>query len=274
MPDVPAGDVDYTLIGPGYSNHRRPDPRLESIIHAQLDGARTVLNVGAGAGSYEPLDRHVIAIEPAAEMRRQRQAHLAPAINARAEALPLDDQSVDASLAILTVHQWLDRAQGLRELIRVTSGPIILMTFDGDDLHRFWLDHYAREMIEAERRRYPPISDLCTALSTAGRRAQVLAMPIPIDCTDGFTEAYYARPERFLDPLVTMAQSAWKFVADEVCARFRTRLAADLASGAWDARFGRWRSMSAYEGALRLIVSRPTEWADTSPPMSAVSPHG
>jgi len=131
----PAGDVDYAKIGPGYSNLRKPDPRIAAMIQALLGPARTVLNVGAGAGSYEPQDRHVIAIEPAATMRAQRPSHLAPAIDAIAEQLPLDTATVDASMAILTVHQWKNRPAGLLELIRVTRGPIVLMTFDPDSLH-------------------------------------------------------------------------------------------------------------------------------------------
>lgn len=257
MPDAVAGDVDYAVRGAGYSRHRRPDPRIEAMIHAALGGARTVLNVGAGAGSYEPRDRPVVAVEPSEAMRRQRPAWLAPAVNARAEALPLDDASVDASMAILTVHQWQDRSAGLRELLRVTRGPIVLMAFDGDALHRFWLAQYAPEMIEASRLRDGPVAALQAALSPPGRRAEILPVPIPIDCTDGFTEAFYARPERFLDPEVTMAQSTWAFVATEAIERFRSTLAADLASGAWDERYGAHRTMPEFIGSLRLVVSVP-----------------
>lgn len=255
MTAMPAGDVDYAKIGQGYARLRRPDPRIEALIHTQLGDAATVLNVGAGSGSYEPTGRHVIAIEPAEAMRRQRPAGRVPAINARAESIPLDDGSVDASMAILTVHQWQDRSQGLRELLRVTRGPIVVMTFDGDALHHFWLHHYAPELTSAERARYMPIPDLREALSPPGRIARVLTVPIPIDCTDGFTEAYYARPERFLDPEVTRAQSAWQFVPDEARARFHATLDADLRSGSWDARFGEWRKRPTFDGSLRVVVS-------------------
>lgn len=227
------------------------------MIRAALGAARTVLNVGAGAGSYEPHDCHVIAVEPSAAMRRQRPRHLSPAISASAESLPLDDQSVDASMATLTVHQWREREAGLGELVRVTRGPIVIMTFDGDVLHRFWLSEYAPELIEAERARYAPMAELTAALSPAGRTTRVAPVPIPIDCTDGFTEAYYARPERFLDAAVTAAQSAWNFVPPGTLERFRRRLGEDLASGAWDAKHGACRKMPCFEGALRLIVSEP-----------------
>lgn len=257
MPQLRAGDADYNAIGEGYAQHRRPDPRIGAMIHAALGDARIVLNVGAGAGSYEPADRHVIAIEPAQAMRRQRPPSVVPAIDARAETLPLDDQSVDASMALVTVHQWNDLVAGLRELKRVTRGPIVVLTFDGDALDRFWLADYAPELIEVERRRYPKLDALVRELSTGGRRTNTTVVPIPIDCTDGFTEAYYARPERFLDPAVTRAQSAWSFVVPDVRARFADRLAHDLASGAWDARYSAWRSSPSFEGSLRLIVSTP-----------------
>ncbi len=253
-PKSPAGDVDYARIGPGYSTHRRPDPRIQAHIHAALGSARTVVNVGAGAGSYEPLDRHVIAIEPAAAMRAQRPRHLVPAIDARAEALPLDDQSVGASMALITVHQWADLARGLAELKRVTRGPIVVMGFDVEALDDYWLAQYVPELMAAGRRRDPPIATLVDALSTPERRATAQVVPIPIDCTDGFIEAYYGRPERFLDESVIRAQSTWQFVAPEVRERFAKTLAADLASGRWDERFGHLRGQPFYEGSLRLIV--------------------
>ena len=249
-----AGDVDYGLLGPGYTAHRQPDPRIEARIHAALGTARSVLNVGAGAGSYEPLDRQVIAIEPSAAMRALRPSHLVPARDARAESLPLKDRSVDATMAILTVHQWRDLGAGLAELRRVTRGPIVVMTFDSDANDRFWMTEYVPELGAAERARHPPIRMLVDALSTPARRATVETLFIPNDCTDGFTEAFYARPERLLDPAVLRAQSSWNFVATEVKERFVRSLAADLASGQWDARFGHWRTAPFFEGSLRLVV--------------------
>lgn len=254
MSNEPAGDVDYSKDGIVYAQLRRPDPRIEALLHAALGSARTVLNVGAGAGSYEPRDRHVIAIEPSESMRRQRPHELAPAINARAEALPLDDESVDASMAIVTVHQWKDLEAGLRELRRVTRGPIVVVGFDGDALGRFWLADYVPELIAAGKHRDPDINYLVEKLSTPKRRATVQTVPIPIDCTDGVVEAYYARPERFLDPGVIRTQSTWRFVSDEVKRRFAETLAADLRSGEWDRRYGPWRTIPAYEGAMRMIV--------------------
>ncbi|MBC7835651.1 MAG: methyltransferase domain-containing protein, partial [Phycisphaerales bacterium] len=187
-----------------------------------------------------------------AAMRAQRPGHLVPAIGGVAEALPLDDQSVDASMAIVTVHQWSDHRKGLAELVRVTRGPIIVLTFDGDALDRFWLAEYVPELIAAERRRYPAIGAIAAVL---GGAVTVRGVPIPIDCVDGFTEAFYARPERFVDPAVRRSQSAWGFVSDEVQERFVRELRADLDSGAWRERHGCLLEQPVFEGSLRLIVS-------------------
>lgn len=248
------GDVDYNAHGQGYGHQRRTDPRLEAWVHAALGEARTIVNVGAGAGSYEPLDRHVLAIEPAAAMRAQRPPHLAPAIDAVAEKLPLDDQSVDAAMALVTVHQWPDLPRGLRELRRVVRGPIVILTFDPDALDRYWMADYAPEMLAVERRRFPPVATLVKGL---GGACDVHPLPIPNDCVDGFSEAFYARPEAFLDAAVRRSQSAWSFVPADVQARFVERLRADLASGEWDRRHGTWRNAPFFEGSLRGIVSRP-----------------
>src|SRR5262249_10908332 len=121
---------DYDTGGHDYAGVRRPDPRIASVIHSGLGTARTILNVGAGTGSYEPLDRHVVALEPSETMRRQRPRHLAPALIGTADAIPFDDAAFDAAMAILTVHHWKDRSKCLREIRRVTRGPIAILTFD------------------------------------------------------------------------------------------------------------------------------------------------
>jgi SAM-dependent methyltransferase len=246
----PAGDHDYEQRR-DYGRRRRTDPRIEALVHAALGDARTVVNVGAGTGSYEPADRHVIAIEPSRSMRSQRPPDRVPAIDATAEALPLDDDAVDAAMAMVTVHQWADCERGLRELRRVARDRVVVLTFDGDALDRFWLAGYAPALIAAERRRYPPIDRICELLGGA----TVEAVPIPIDCMDGFTEAFYARPEALLDPVVRAAQSAWSFVSGEEVEASVARLAADLASGAWDERHGRLRTQPEYVGSLRLVVA-------------------
>ncbi|MET7338833.1 methyltransferase domain-containing protein [Nonomuraea sp. NPDC005650] len=171
-----------------------------------------------------------------------------------AERLPFDDDSFDAAMAMVTVHQWNDTEQGLRELRRVSRGPVVVLTFDGDALDLLWLAEYAPELIAAERRRYPPL-DLIASL--IGGQAEVVPIAIPVDCVDGFTEAFYARPERFLDPRVRASQSAWGFVDDEAEARAVDRLRRDLDSGAWDDRFGQLREQPEFVGSLRLVVGHP-----------------
>ncbi|GAA0477231.1 hypothetical protein Ade02nite_95760 [Paractinoplanes deccanensis] len=251
------GDVDYETTGEGYAAQRRPDPRIAALIHESLGDARTVLNVGAGAGSYEPTDRYVLAVEPSARMRAQRPPTAAPAVDAVAESLPFDDDSFDAVMATVTVHQWPDPVRGLASLRRVARGPVVVLTFDGDALDRFWLADYVPELIAAERRRFPAIATIARVVSSPTSPAEVVEVPVPIDCTDGFTEAFYARPERFLDPRVRAAQSAWGFVAPAATTRAVEALRADLASGRWDERYGHLRTQPHFTGSLRLIVGRP-----------------
>jgi SAM-dependent methyltransferase len=258
----PAGDFDYEAHGQGYARTRRTDPRIAALVHAALGDARTIVNVGAGAGSYEPADRDVTAVEPSAAMRAQRPAHLAPAIDATAERLPFGDGAFDAAMAMVTIHQWADADAGLRELRRVTRGAVAIMTFDGDALGEFWLAEHAPEMIAAERRRHPAIDRIAAVL---GGDVTVTPVTIPIDCVDGFTEAYYARPEAFLEPAVRRGQSAWGFAGAEAEERGVARLRDALASGAWDARHGALRTRPEYAGSLRLVVSGGTSRSGAMP---------
>ncbi|OEO28067.1 ubiquinone biosynthesis protein [Devosia insulae DS-56] len=251
--DGSAGDVDYGRIGLGYTRYRQPEPRIAAFITAALGEARTVLNVGAGAGSYEPLDREVTAVEPSAAMRAQRPTHLPGAIDATAEHLPLADQSFDAAMATFTVHQWQNLAAGLAEVRRVTRGPIAILSCDPEALDRFWLNDYAPEAIAVEARRYPPLPRITEAL---GGKVEVIPVPIPRDCVDGFGEAYYGRPERLLEPGARLANSAWNFVAPVVAERFVATLGCDLTDGTWDRRYGHLRSAPEFDGSLRLIVGR------------------
>jgi SAM-dependent methyltransferase len=251
--DGSAGDVDYALIGSTYSRYRQPEPVIEAAIDLELGSAVTVLNVGAGAGSYEPRDREVTAVEPSASMRAQRPTWRVEAIDAVAEDLPFADDSFDASMATFSVHQWSDLEAGLRELRRVTRGPVVILGGDPNLLDRFWLNAYAPEVIETEARRYPAIDRIVRGL---GGEADVVVVEIPLLCVDGFNQAYYGRPESLLDAGARRANSAWSFVGEEVEERFVRDLTADLDSGEWDRVHGHLRTQPFFDGALRLIVSR------------------
>ncbi len=253
--DGSAGDADYGTIGTGYARYRQPEPMIAAMILAALGEARTVLNVGAGAGSYEPTDRDVTAVEPSASMRAQRPANLPVAVDAVAGQLPFADAAFDASMATFTVHQWPDLRAGLAEMPRVTRGPVVILTCDPVLLDRFWLNDYEPEVIAMEAGRFPSMASIADAL---GGRSEVRPVPIPLDCTDGFGEAYYGRPERFLDSGVRLAMSAWSFVDHATVEAGLDRLRADLASGAWDATNGHLRIQPEFaDGALRLLVSQP-----------------
>jgi SAM-dependent methyltransferase len=246
--------VDYERHGRTYSRHRRPDPRIAARIHAALGDARTVLNVGAGAGSYEPTDRWVLAVEPSVTMRAQRPPGAAPAIAARAESLPFDDGAVDAAMACVTIHHWQPAEAGLAELRRVSRGPVVIFTFELDDLPD-WQQEFLEEGLVRERPRFPSVDHIAAVL---GGRTRVERIPTPGDCLDGFFEAFWRRPEQLLDPAVRSAQSMWALLAPTVERRMVNRLATALDSGAWDAEHGHLRERESFEGALRLVVSEPS----------------
>lgn len=250
----PAGDFDYEASGRVYAQVRRPDPRIAAQLHDALGDARTVVNVGAGAGSYEPTDREVIPVEPSATMRAQRPPHLAPAIDGVAAALPLGDDSVDAAMATVTIHQWPDLDAGLREMRRVARGPVVILTFDPAELASFWLADYAPSVLAAEAGRQPALDRVAAAL---GGSVNVEPVAVPLDCTDGFVHAFYGRPERLLDPAVRAAQSSWGFGDPAEIRAGLARLADDLDSGAWDERHGHLRAQPSFDGPLRLVVGRP-----------------
>jgi SAM-dependent methyltransferase len=246
-----ATQVDYDEHGRGYAHRRRADPRFGARIEAALGGARTVLNVGAGAGSYEPRDRWLLAVEPSTTMRAQRPPDAAPCLAASAESLPLDDDSVDAAMACVTIHHWSDRAAGVAELRRVARGPVVVFTFDLADLIP-WQRDYFKEAVAIEQPRFGTVEEVAAEL---GGQVRVERIPTPTDCTDGFFEAFWNRPEQLLDPTVRASQSIWELVDPDVEARIFTRLAADLESGRWDKEHGALREMASYEGSLRLVIS-------------------
>ncbi|MFT4101986.1 MAG: methyltransferase domain-containing protein [Burkholderiaceae bacterium] len=196
-------------------------------------------------------------------MRAQRPAHLPPAIDGVAEALPFPDRCFDAALSTFSIHQWTDVERGLREMRRVARGPVLILSCDPAAVRDFWLADYVPDVLEAEARRYPSLARIATVL---GGRVEVHVVEIPVDCSDGFNEAYYGRPEMFLDPRARLACSAWSFVPEPVVDSGVARLASDLASGVWDGKHGHLRSQPGLAGSLRLVVAWPTstDWQRTA----------
>jgi len=249
--DGSAGDANYGVIGASYTDYRQPEPGIAARIEAALGSAERVLNVGAGAGSYEPDSREVVAVEPSQSMRAKRPAGRPAAIDAVAEKLPFPDGHFGASMATFTVHQWTDLRAGLAEMRRVTRGPVVILTCDPAEVTRFWLNDYAPAVLAAEARRYPAIAAIQGCL---GNTVRVEEVPIPLQCRDGFNEAYYGRPERLLEDRARLACSAWSFVDPAATAASVAHLRADLRGGRWDARFGHLRTQPEFAGSLRLIV--------------------
>lgn len=245
----------YDTIGVGYARMRREDPELRRRIHAALGDARTVVNVGAGAGSYEPTDRHVIAIEPSDVMAAQRPASLAPALRGTAAELPLRDGAVDAAMAVLTVHHWDGhRERGVRELRRVARGPVVIATYDADVSSAMWLvQDYFPELAALDRSIFPPPAELARWL---GGEVEIQPLPISRDCQDWMLGAFWAHPERVLDREARASTSGFARMPPAVVDRVAAALARDLADGTWDARHGALRGLDEYDAGFRLVVGR------------------
>jgi DNA-binding transcriptional MerR regulator len=242
----------YDAIGSAYPATRRTEPRIAARVWDALGDARTVLNVGAGTGSYEPPDREVTAVEPSAVMRAQRPAGAAPCVAAAAENLPFEDQSFDAAMAFSTVHHWQDPIAGLREMRRVAR-RVVVFTYDASDINwreRFWLTRDYLPEVADLLVGWPSLAELTHAIG--GRAEPVL---IPWDCADGFFEAYWRRPEAYLDEHVRRAVSIWTRVGPEAEQRAVNSLRDDLASGRWAERNRDLTALEAAELGLRLLVA-------------------
>ena len=241
----------YETIGQGYARRRVPDPRIAAQIWRALGAARRICNVGAGAGSYEPPDREVTAVEPSPAMIAQRRSRRR-VVRARAEALPFADRSFDAATAFLTLHHWQDLAGGLAELRRVAPLRVVF-TFDPERQIDLWLVRdYLPAIQELELIRSPTIAQLAELLGGA----EVSPVLVPWDCSDGFQAAYWRRPERYLDPEVRASISTLALLPQAMVDDAMTRLAADLASGAWAARNAELLARDEMDYAYRLLVSR------------------
>lgn len=206
--------------------------------------------MGAGAGSYEPRDRHVVAVEPSLTMIRQRPVDAAPAVRAVAAALPFRDASFDAALAILTIHHWPDLGRGLAELARVARRRVVLLTHDPAEFG-FWLFDYFPELSRIDRRILPTLDELRGALGAVS----VFDVPVPRDCTDGFLGAYWCRPEAYLDAGVRSAISSFAKLAPAELEDGLARLAGDLRTGAWERRHGSLRTRESVDLGYRLVVA-------------------
>ena len=241
--------VHYDTIGLDYARLRHPDLRIAAVIRAALGPATTVLNVGAGAGSYEPSDAVVTAVEPSTEMIRQRPTtRPANVVQGAAEALPFADSTFDAAMAVLTVHHWRDPARGLAEMRRVTRGPVVLLTYD-PAFRDFWLFDYFPGLVALDDERMPPISAYEGWLGPV----EITKVAIPHDCTDGFLCAYWRRPAAYLDARVRAGMSSF-WALDDITAGLE-RLCADLDSGAWARAHGDLLDIEARDCGYRLVVA-------------------
>jgi SAM-dependent methyltransferase len=246
----------YEAIGRSYAGTRREDPRIARRIQEALGDARSVVNVGAGAGSYEPHDRHVIAVEPSDVMAAQRSPELVPAIRAAADDLPLREDSVDASMAILTLHHW-DSAQerGVRERRRVARDRVVILTYDARVSARMWLvADYLREVAELDLRIFPTPEALAGWL---GGDVDVQPLPLPRDTSDWMLGSFWAHPERVLDEQARANTSGFARMRPEVVERVVAALRRDLEDGSWDERHGELRELDEYDVGLRLITAGP-----------------
>jgi hypothetical protein len=239
----------YDTIGATYSVTRRTEPRIAAQVWAALGDARTVLNVGAGTGSYEPPGRDVTAVEPSAVMRAQRPAGAATCVAATAESLPFEDQSFDAAMAFATIDHWQDPIAGLREMRRVAR-RVVVFTKDFSDPDLFWLNRdYLPEFADLLIGR-PSLTDLARAI---GARAEPVL--IPWDCADGFYEAYWRRPAAYLDARVRSGMSIWARVGPDAEQRAVRSLGDDLASGRWAERNRDLVDLDAAELGERLLIA-------------------
>jgi SAM-dependent methyltransferase len=248
--------IRYEQIGVSYVSTRREDPRIKARIMAAIGAGRSLVNVGAGAGSYEPGDRLVVAVEPSRVMLDQRPPGSAPAVRARAGYLPLRDQSVDAALVVLSLHHWDEgRERGLRELRRVARGPVVIATIDPEVSSAMWLfADYLPEVAALDRRIFPPPSQIAEWL---GGESRVEVVEISRDTPDWTLMSFWAHPERVLDPRARNATSGFARMEPAVVERVVARVRRDLESGDWDARYGALRTLERYDAGLRLLINHP-----------------
>ena len=246
----------YDRIGRGYSGFRQTDPRIAAAIETALGEARTVLNVGAGAGSYEPPSREVVAVEPSAEMIAQRPPGAARAVQASAESLPFDDGSFDAAMAVFSDHHWRDRTAGLREMQQVARDRVVILNADPGLAGSFWL---TRDYLPAFADLIPPpyrragywLEELGDLLGPV----EAIAVPVPHDCRDGFYQSYWRRPRAYLEPRVRETISVFHRVAETDVAAAMGELRRDLDDGSWEERYAELLDAPELDIGLRLVIA-------------------
>jgi SAM-dependent methyltransferase len=242
----------YDAIGKVYSGKRQADPRIALAIEQALGRCASVLNVGAGTGSYEPRGCNVVAVEPSGTMIRQRAVNVVPVVQARAEALPFADRSFDAVLGILTLHHWTDQAAGIAECLRVTRDRVVFLTVDPESLDGFWLFEYLPGLWALDRHLFSNADALARVFGSI----DVVPVLIPADCRDGFLGAYWRRPSAYLDPLVRQCISIFSKIAAPEMEAGLTRLRIDIESGAWAKRYAAIADKDALDLGYRLVIGR------------------
>ena len=241
----------YDTIGRTYSATRREDPRIAAHVHAAIGEAASIVNLGAGTGSYEPVGPAVVAVEPSAAMLAQRHGRSPLVVQAVGEALPFPDHTFDVALAVLTLHHWADLDRGLHEMRRVSRRQVVLY-FEPLLTHAYWgLEYFPEAADLAVEQHAPGEAELRRALDVH----EIREVLVPKDCVDGFGTAFWSRPEAYLDPTVQAGMSWLALLPPEVRDRGTTDLAADLATGEWDRRFGHLRDLAEFDGGYRLAIS-------------------
>jgi len=246
---MPGMATTYDILGTTYSQRRSTDPHIASAIALALRGCVSVLNVGAGTGSYEPRGNNVVAIEPSWTMIRQRAGGAAPVVRGRAEALPFSDGSFDGVLGVLTVHHWTDQAKGFAECARVARKRIVFFTIDPAEFRGYWLYEYFPSLAAIDSLIFPSMTRFADAFGSI----DVVPVPIPEDCSDGFLGAYWRRPEAFLDPIVRKSVSTFSKMSKRDLDLGLEKLQADMESGVWAERHAHPKNCGALDLGYRIV---------------------
>ncbi len=244
----------YNTIGSSYAQTRREDPQLYNRILTALEGMQTVVNIGAGTGSYEPRNLNVVAVEPSEVMVKQRKAGSAPAVKATADKLPFHDKSLDAAMTVLSIHHWHPhQLEGIKEMCRVARKRVVIVTIDQRVCSRMWLlADYLQEVAELDRLTFPCPETICDWL---GSEAQIEVFPISRDTPDWTLMSFWAHPERVLDPVARSATSGFARQAEVVIQRVVSNVRRDLENGVWEERYGHLRKLQEYDSGLRIITA-------------------